>query len=514
MNNLRRLRKHFKAHKFLLLALFLASLLWLAFRPNFYANVDEHNYLWNAFQISQHGSLVRQYEWEIPGGFENSSGFYVSKYNLGASLPFSLVAGQGIDAVLALNWLFWLLIIVTSYFWLIRLGLPKYSILIVGFSPALNYFGRTAFSEIFAALLVLSLSLLVDSATSQLSKYDKLRSANGLWRLSFTLITIVIFSSLLVITRYNMALVVGAFYAFLGVKFFAALRKKRVHFSALAKQLIVPVLLQSVFTGILLYINNNLYGSPLASGYRLSGEEAIILGEMIRRLPSYFLLLNILPPGLLLISILAKNTVVRLSLLVAWVNLLFYSVAGGYLVQNEPTDLVVAVRFFIPFFPILIIAWIAGWKEISKGDSKRLQVILNTFLGLALAVSLFLSVFLHWQHNQFLQSRSSVAREVINFAENGDLFLGTEDDFIYVSPILSPDKQLYYLPLKSLTEGELELPFSPGDFNRILLMEISYPNRDGYPSEASLRTLKELAEEGKIELVLNKNQINLYEYKY
>ncbi len=498
-NHLEFFRKHF-----LLGCIITTTLIWLAFRPIYFANVDEHNYLLSAARIANGSSLQLTEIWQQPAGFENQSAKYISKYNIGASLWYSLPMGiAGVEGVLIWAWLTFLALLVVADRIRKHYQLSVFWISIVALNPIIIYYARTAFSELPAALLLVTGFF----AALKLINWDGL-SQRWLWGL-------VLGSSLgaMVLVRYSLAiwalLLVSAL-ALSAIQHYGIRRFWQAKLNFLPSFLAIiigslPALL------VLLVVNSTLYGSVLSSGYKFSGEEIFNLGLLPQRLGSYLLHINVLPPFLLLFALFAKQKLSKLILIFTIILILFHSVAGGFLFQGELSDSIIGLRFLVPILPLLCLNYASSLQAV-KFNSLLKSLILILLTGSFLLSSIFLS----YQHQNFLAERvenAQIVRQLISKLDsNATLLIGDEEDMIYLNPGIDlAARNIGYLNINDYLNNKI----NTSNFEIILFMEVSYSNNLQRPSKLMLKSLEDLQDgaRDKINLVASADKIKIYQLK-
>jgi hypothetical protein len=429
----------------LILVIFFIVFSWIAFPVNFYANVDEHNYLNNSSLILTAGSPERAGGENALGGFINNHGLYVSKYNLGASvlfLPFS--AFHDLKVQLAANLVLFILIIILSYQLGKRLKLNPYLYLLVGLSPALFYFSRTAFSEMSSALLILaSFILLID-----FEKVVQVKQASK----KLIIITSLLAASLglLVFTRYTLAIWPALVSAWLMWKLWKSELTNKSKLSVLA----VYAFVAGIFICAIGLVNYQLYGHVLSSGYSLSGEESLMIREFLPRIAIYLVLLNIMFPGQLLLSLIQKYPLQNIVKPAIIMLVVISSLGGGFLVQYQFTDPITAVRFLIPFYPLMLIAYaqVMSWVCLKLPKFKNLLIIA---ISLALLVT---NGTLAYMHSQFLNQRADAYYALEKNLTADSLTFGAPDDFIFFgSHLRTPDQFMAIDSLLNADNNQLQL---------------------------------------------------------
>jgi hypothetical protein len=395
-------------------------LLWFLFPVRFYATIDEHNYLLSAWRLANGESLIVTNPFLSLGGFITEAGF-VSKYNLGNSIihaPISMLPG-----VLG-HFLLSLLITFATYYLVSliikKLQLPRLSLAFVILFPIFTYFSRTVFSEL-AAGLFFTYSFLETLNLIGNNKYSRRKRI-------FKLLSLGLILGFLSLVRYNFLI-----WAILVV--FVLIYKNY--------KFILPLIMGAALPAVaFLMINFTLYGGFFNSGYILSGEQQLDINLLFRRLFQYAFYLNLIYPGLFIISGIGikKAKIPKELKLILTIFILFliflYSLSGGFLVDGDLQDAITGLRFFVPVMFVLLPFYFIGLQEIFK---KRLfevskNLILLIFLGIA-----GLNILVSYQHYQFIEGiRDNYERisPIIKKPES-TLFIGNPGDEIYFGPHLN-----------------------------------------------------------------------------
>jgi hypothetical protein len=185
------------------------------------------------------------------------------------------------------------------------------------------------------------------------------------------------------------------------------------------------------FAVLFLWINKTLYGGVFNSGYIYSGEQTLNLSLMADRLPEYIFYLNLIYPGLLIISLfgiykckLSKSIKFALILLIS-IFILFYSVSGGFLYDGDLQDVITGIRFFVPILPIFIIFYIKGLENhLNKLPRWILLIMMISLIGFNLIMSI--------SHQRFTERNYQTYKLLDSLnSEESDLFVGDAGDEIY-----------------------------------------------------------------------------------
>lgn len=446
-----RFGKKLRDYKYFLLLVVILISLWVAFQPQFYASVDEHNYIRSAYLMGSGDDLKNTADQSL-GGFANSDGAYVSKYNIGSSMILAIIqlGAVSYQGSLFANLLL-TLVGMLAVFMLMRNilgGRHTWMILLIGLYPPVIYFSRTAFSEV-SSWLLLGISALL--AYKYLASIVTTGKISKKWQQTMMGISLGFSLGALVLTRYNLALWAVALLLAIGV---IAVRKLWLEHdfsvseivSRLAQAALPTVIGALPLFLLFLLINQSLYGCLLCSGYKLSGEESIQLGLFPERIWQYLLYLT---PILLVLPAFARSWLKWPYLFTIYPLLLLYSVAGGILFgDNIATNFIYGVRFFMPLIPLGILLSVDATVSIQQKSFRRWklqkrwqQILLSCgqvamVLGL-IAVAAVVS-FIHWDFTTIRQEQFRSVESAIDlkFAENHELqklyILGGDGDFIFI----------------------------------------------------------------------------------
>ncbi len=465
-----KLRKKLWDYKYFLLLIVILGALWIIFPPQFYASVDEHNYIRTAYLLSK-GDDLKSTATQSLGGFANQDGDYVSKYNLGSSIVLAVIqlGKVSLQGSLFVNLLLTLVGMLAVFILMRNLlgGKDNWLIFLVGLYPPVVYFSRTGFSEVSSWFLVSISALLAYKYISNITNSENSTANSSPSKaLKQTLLGMGLGVSLgvLVLTRYNLGLwVVVLIIAVSSVIARTLWLRHDFSVNAIAGSLVkalIPILIGALPVFLLfLLINDNLYGCLLCSGYKLSGEESLQLSLLPERIWQYLLYLT---PVLLFLPAFSRSWLKWPYLFTIYPLLLLYSVAGGVLFSdNIATNFIYGVRFFMPLIPLgLVLAtdavvglqqkfldslWLQKhWQQVLLDISRSAIVLL--MIGAASLIS-----FVHWDFTNIRQQQFRSVDSAIDliFEVKPQLqklyILGGDGDFIFVGEHLQDnfDKVAY-----------------------------------------------------------------------
>lgn len=362
--------------------LLISTFLFVIFFPRFYTSTDEREYIENAYLITENrlvkNDAVCHFD-NVYCGYFNGAG-YISKYNLGLSflfIPFVLINWQ-----LTIVFTFAVYLIGVWIFskLLKRHGLSQKFLYLYAFFPILVYYSRKPMGEIFSNTIVLAIYYLLFEKISENTKYKSL-----LYVFSGAL------SGILVLIRYTNILIVLIFLVYL----FYLQYKEKINSKLIAKNFANILIGAAPFIIAFLWINKTLYGGFFTSGYSLSHEEFLVLPDLIpKQLIIYILLLNLIYPGMLVISLLSKIKHRWMILFLITVFTIFYMGFPGYNFTSGILDFIFGLRFFVPIISLLLLIYFDGLNQVlSEGKYlkrfskyfKYLFIIISTILILSAA---------------------------------------------------------------------------------------------------------------------------------
>ncbi len=500
-------------YKYFLLVVIILVTLWVVFQPQFYASVDEHNYIRSAYLLKSGDDLKNNADQSL-GGFANSAGDYVSKYNIGSSIvlgvfQFSQVSYQG--SLLA-NLLLTLVGMLAVFILMRNIlgGRHNWLVLLIGLYPPVVYFSRTAFSEV-SSWLLLTISTIL--AYKYFASVVDIHSPNKKWKHILLGIGLGFSLGTMTLTRYNLALWAIALLLTGGV---ITTRKLWLqHDFAVSKifsKLVtaaIPIVIGAVPMFLLfLLINVNLYGCLVCSGYKLSGEESLQLSLFPERIWQYLLYLT---PVLLVLPAFSRSWLKWPYLLTLYPLLFLYSIAGGVLFgDNIATNFIYGVRFFMPLIPLgLLLAidaavgiqqkYLNRWKL-----QKRWQQLIQ-YCGQAVVVLFIIAVatvvsFIHWDFTTIRQEqfRSVDSAIDLKFAIKPELqklyILGGDGDFIFVGEHLQSNfDKIAYIDVtgKSLSDLQTLIESIKAEENDYEIVNFTEYSPSSIQSQEKLEQLEE-----------------------
>ncbi|HOY46361.1 MAG TPA: hypothetical protein PKU95_01900 [Candidatus Dojkabacteria bacterium] len=345
---------------------FLSSLFFLTY-PAGYLSIDEHDYVEGAKLIWQ-GKLRQECDPQNISQIDIGD-YCIYKYNIGTSfflLPINLL---GENAVYVIAHLAFIVSLIFFYLILKQIKLPKELIVFYALFPAITYYSRTAYSEIYSILLSLAFFYF----------YIKNRRSDNI--LAGVAMGISLFVRPTNLFFYAVFILVEV------------LRKPRppVFINNVINLFLELLIGFTPFVILFLLFNDYLYLSPFKSGYSYSGDlNSFDLSLLPMNLLNYFILLNLFLPGMLIGAFFSKNRFKWPIILGFLVLLIFYSATSN---NNWKSDinLIIGIRFLMPALPLVLLLYLDVIKNIVKG---RLLVIIT----IVLSCIMILMQYMHFQY--------------------------------------------------------------------------------------------------------------------
>jgi hypothetical protein len=507
-----RFGKKLWGYKYFLLLVVILATLWVVFQPQFYASVDEHNYIRSAYLLKSGDDLKSNADQSL-GGFANSAGDYVSKYNLGSSIILAVLQlGQvSYQGSLLANLLLTLTGMLAVFMLMRNIlgGRHNWLILLIGLYPPVVYFSRTAFSEVSSWLLLTISALLAYKYFASIVDID---IPGQKWQRIIPGVALGFSLGAMTLTRYNLALwaivllITGGVIIARKLWFQHDFAVGKI-FSKLAGSAI-PIAIGAAPAFLLfLLINVSLYDCLLCSGYKLSGEESLQLALLPERIWQYLLYLT---PVLLILPAFSRNWLKWPYLLTLYPLLFLYSVAGGVLFgDNIATNFIYGVRFFMPLIPLGVLLAIDAVVVIQQrylnswNPQKRWQQVLLDCGQAAVVLSIIVIAavvsFIHWDFTDIRQEqfRSVDSAIEIAFAAKPELqklyILGGDGDFIFIGEHLQDNfDKIAYVDVtgKSLSELQTLLDSIKAEGNEYEIVNFSEYSPSSMQSQQKLIELR------------------------
>lgn len=345
---------------------FLSILFFLTY-PAGYLSIDEHDYVEGAKLIWQ-GDLRQECDPQNISQIDIGD-YCIYKYNIGTSFILLPINIFGESAVYFIAHLAFMASIIFFYQILKQINLPKELIVFYALFPAIAYYSRTAYSEIYSILLSLAFFYF----------YIKNKRTHNILAgvaMGFSLFvrpTNMFFCAVFILVE--------------------VLKRKRspVFINNLINLFLELLIGLTPFVILFLLFNDYLYLSPFKSGYSYSGDlNSFDLTVIPMNLGNYFLLLNLFLPGMLIGSFFSKNKYKWPILIAFLVLLIFYSATSN---NNWKSDIniIIGIRFLMPALPLLLLLYLDIIKNVVKG---RLLAIITVLLS----IIMILMQYMHFKY--------------------------------------------------------------------------------------------------------------------
>lgn len=453
----------------LVITLILSILIFITFFPEYFANSDEHCYLKNAYGISE-GKLTTDNYGYAYKAIDYGNG-YAANCMIGNSLLFAPFVQ--IDFHLAFVVIFVLFLIGVFYFHKILklLTINPIFVLLYAFFPTIVLLSRTLFNEIPTT------SFFIIGIYYFLKDFHERRN----------LILAGVFFGLSILTRYTQIIPISIFGSFMITELLYQNQHIKFKFKNLKKIIyfFIPLIISGV---IILFFNKLLFGQPLKTGYIIdAGANSI--SSVMKNLLNYFIILNILYPGMLISSFLFKFKYKWLFLNASLTIIAFYSVMSLYPWGNSRVDLILGIRYLTPIIPLLLIIYsnvLDGFLD----RARNLKLIKNLAIIL-ITLSLLVSGLLinHYHQNELLYYRVETLKEINKYIPNGSIVIGEEDDFIYFMKEYNDKLYEDVEFIESLEDSKLSELITNN--KQVYIINVTYPYRQNLkPQEEMIKFLE------------------------
>ncbi|MBI4021224.1 MAG: hypothetical protein HY369_03195 [Candidatus Aenigmarchaeota archaeon] len=412
----------------------------LVFFPSYFASIDEHEYLKNAFLL-QGGTLTEPAQTASCEGKFTGDG-YVSQYFIGRSaflVPFTWAGFEGVMlSGLVIHLLNFALIVLILRKWGVS---PLYALLYLLF-PAMLWEARTLNSEL------LALTGLLAATFFYLGKKPWQSALAGL------------FFGLAALPRYEVILLAIPF-------FLVPLCMDRRKFLAMLAGFVPAALL-------LLGTNALFYGGILEHGYSNELGEIFAFETGIKpfyglTLVKFLVILAAVLPLLILSPVVAPPALRKELLLATVIFLLFYA-------QNvniadapwlHPTAVTGQIRYLIPLIGLLLLTYPFLVRKVLG----RLRLPEKPVLSIAIVALFAAAILASSVHATFLDGRRAVFDQIYAHTTTESLLIGSSDDCNYVLNELFADRA--YLDV-----GTANLAALAGPYGDVYLLDIRYGTVD------------------------------------
>ncbi len=423
---------------YLLVSVGIFVLIYLLFFPSFFASIDEHEYIRNAYLL-QKGTLTEPDPTKACTGDFNGEG-YISQYFIGRSIFIIPFTWFGLEAMLFSG----LVIHLLNFFLFLKIMdrlsyNRKYSLLYLLY-PVFFWSARTLNSE----LLVLT-GLLA-------GLYFYFTDGRRKWFMSG------FFFGLSILTRYESALILVPF-------LIVPLVKKREKMALMLLGM-VPVLI------VLFALNTAFYGGPLSTGY---GSSVGFLQKIFTKEPIFLMSNAAIYFGILLMayplmslspSLKSRGRVeIGLSFLLF---LVFYSVNSDPSIYAflHPVTFTGRLRYLIPVVGMLLVAYIPMYKRIVGKFGINERKIFAVAAGSLFVVYLGAS----FVHADFIDGRYYIYQKIRENTEPGSLLIGRGEDCNYIGDWTGEDRRFIDI------SGDIEKHMQ--DFQNVYVLQIRYGTVD------------------------------------
>lgn len=339
-----------RKHKYLITCLFISIFLFTIFFPKFYTTTDEHDYIQNAYYLTNQG-IIKNDPQCFDGascGYFNGEG-YVSKYNLGLSFiyaPFVLIHWK---LAFVVNFAFFIIGIIIFYKLLEHFKIQKSFILIYSFFPAYIYYSHKALTEVPSQTLIIAIFYLFIKLKDSGIRIQDLRKLTTRWIYA---VLFGVFSGILIFIKYTNAIFILPFWISLFIDLIKTFEGIKLKNFLISSCFILP------FAFFIIYLNQKYYGGIFKSGYSFSGEELLVQSNLIiPQAIKYFLYLNLLFPGMLVLSFFSKIKF-KWEILSAFVLFFIYIVGfPTYHFESGVLNLIFGIRLFVPITGLIMLLY-------------------------------------------------------------------------------------------------------------------------------------------------------------
>ncbi len=420
----------------LIQVILISSFIFILFFPQFYTSTDEREYIENAYLITQNRLVkedtICQFN-NVYCGYSNENG-YVSKYNLGLSfifIPFVLISWQ---LTFVATFVFYLLGVFIFSKLLSHYKLSPWFLYLYAFFPLLVYYSKKPMGEIFSNTIVLAIYYLLFAKDFSKVKSVRLKS--------LLLVSIGILSGTLVLIRYTNAIIIFIFLTYYFYSQYKIHQKLKLVIMSFVKILIGAF----PFIMAFLIINKTLYGSYFSSGYALSHEELLIIPSLIpKQLLIYIGMLNIIYPGMIIISFLSRIVHRWFIYILLSSFILFYIGFPGYDFNSGILDFIFGLRFFVPIVGLILLLYFDGLTQLWSFKLKKfknLRLISYLAIPTLIVVTIVMS-FTYYDRVILLKNQSD---SIYNKVEEGGVIVGGVENRILLNEAFKKGKRWLRIP--------------------------------------------------------------------
>ena len=388
--------------RIVLISLALFIMIYFVFFPSFFASIDEHEYIRNAYLL-QKGTLVEKDASAACTGKFNGDG-YVNQYFIGRSLFLIPFTWFGLFGIMLSGLVLHLLNFFVFYKILGKIGSEKKYSLFYLLYPAFFWSARTLNSELFV------LSGLLAGIYFYLSEGKKDWAISGL------------FFGISVLGRYDAAIIVLPF-------ILLPIIKNRQKLGCILCGFL-PVL------AILFLFNYAFYGGILSTGYGnpLNFVTRIFDNTwLLKSLIVHITILMIAYP-LLLLSPLKAHRLRKEVIIAAALYILFYSYNADPSVYTflSPVTFTGRLRYLIPVIGLLMIFY----GNLYESAIKKIKLPEKRVFTLTILCLLAVYVAASFVHAKFLDDRYYVYNQLYSSTPDKSLLIGSGEVCTFVLPQL------------------------------------------------------------------------------
>lgn len=449
------------------ISILILSIFFLLNFPAFFGTNDEHCYLRNAWNLTREGILQNDYG-ESLKGVKLGEG-YVNNCLLGSSIPLIPFTYLGWNFAFVGVFIFFC----AGIFYFNKI-LREYKLnpgftYLYAFFPAFVYYSRTLFAEqLTTTLFLIGIYYFIKRDRNNID----LLIAGAVFGFS-------------IVVRYTQAIPVALVSLFVLYELIQKYRDRRKNsllqsiFKGKTKHFIQSILYYSlpiILCGIIIAaINQYLFGGPFKTAYTFDNTDQVFNIALIPiNLIRYFIVINIIFPGMLIGALLFNYKRKFFLLSVFGAMLLFYCTFGVYLWEGRILDMIFGIRYLVPFIPLILIGYANSIQEIYFKLNSKIKTLFTLLFSLMIIVFGIAAYFVNYIHQQeFLIGRAEIVKELKTYVTDNSMLIGEADDFIY---LMEPYNNKLYEDVGNIDklEDSKSKYINTAD---IYLMKIVYPYR-------------------------------------
>ncbi|MBL7160299.1 MAG: hypothetical protein ISS93_00410 [Candidatus Aenigmarchaeota archaeon] len=414
--------------------------------PSYFASVDEHEYIRNAFLL-QKGTLTEPEPTNVCTGRFNGEG-WVSQYFIGRSIFLIPFTWLGFGVVMLSGLIIHLLNLLLVYKIFPRLGhSPLYSLLYLLF-PAFLWEARTLNSEL------LVLTAILAGVYFYLSNKPRSLAISGL------------FFTLALLVRQEAALIAAVFLLIPLIQ-----DRKKFLFMLLG---VIPAAV------LLLGVNQLFYGGLVSSGYGNPLLFALNIGTkdiFLLNIGKFIILLAVAYPLMILSPFVTKSPIRKEVILSTAAYIIFYAQNASVWIYPflHPTAVTGQLRYLIPVIGLLILTYPPLFERALNKIRLPPKAVLLSLAGVLFLAAIVASSI----HASFLDGRYATFQAIHENTEPNSLLIGSSDDCNYVLNNLF-DRRAY------LDVGNEQINSFLSQYENIYVLDISYTTVDYSSSRGQL----------------------------